>query len=368
MSRRFNSRAIRLALRAAVAAAFVSVPALAQDGPPTGRVVYVEPAGKLKVKQRRSDGAATATVGTIVRRGYLLNLDPGAKAAVRCDDGKLHQLGPGLQGSPCVAPVAGAIYDGYGPPRTGGADTRNKAFPVIISPRGTRLLTTRPTIRWSPVVAPPQGAPVKYQVIVFREKMEKVWQREVSGLTELEYPAAEPPLARGVLYKVIVEAGERSSEAEGTPDMGVTVLTDEQANHLAAAETQLRGLNLPAAETQFLVAELFAARGLTSEAIDKLNALRSTLNQPWVLLLLGDLYAAVGLHREAVTQYEGVLVLSQTAEDPEAQALAFASAGSSYLALGAFADANSVFTKAVDAYRKLGITVDVKQLKKGAVK
>lgn len=363
MTTLFYQRVVRLALCAAVLIVGVSMSALAQDGPPTGRIVHIDPAGKLKVKQRRSDVFVDATVGMIVRRGYMLDLDLGAKATVKCaDDGKFHQLEPRSQGCPCVTPAP--RNDGLLSVRAGAADTAARAFPIIISPRGTLLLTTRPVLRWSPVTALAQGTPVEYHVSVHTKGI-PIWKKVVTSQTQLEYPAGEKALTRGEVYKIIVEARGQRSEWEGSAGMGFRILTDGQAKDIGDAETRIRNLNLPAAETQFLIAELFATRGLSSEAIDKLNALKSTLNQPWVLLMLGDLYAAAGLHREAIDQYKSALARPQTVTDLEAHALALVSLGRSYLSLGEFEDADAIFPKASDAYLALGIKVTLQQLKKG---
>jgi predicted negative regulator of RcsB-dependent stress response len=371
MRERFSTRAARLVLCAAATAACASMSTLAQDGPMTGRIAYVEPAGKLKVQQRNSKVLADATPGMLVRRSYLLDLDPGARAAVRCADGNLHQVEPGRHGCPCVASAAGEIYKGLSSPRTGGADTQAGAFPVVISPRGTLrgmlLLTTRPTIRWSPVATPSQGPPVEYQVGIYGEGMKPVWEKKVSSVTEMEYPAGEKSLTRGKVYKVVVEGAGRSSQDEVTAWLGFTVMTDAQAKDVGDAETRIRGRNLPAVEAQLLIADLYAARGLSSEAIEKLDALKGALNQPWVLLMLGDLYAAEGLHREAIAQYDGALALLQTGKDPEAQALALAALGRSYLSMGRFTEANSIFPRAQNAYRGLGVNVSIEQLKKGTI-
>lgn len=367
MRKRFGARAARLVLCAAATAACAAVSTLAQHGPTTGRIAYVEPAGKLKVKQRNSEVLADATPGMLVRRSYLLDLDPSAKAAVKCADGNLYQLTPGRQACPCVASSAGETYKGFSDPRTSGADTEARAFPVVISPRGTLLLTTRPTIRWSPVAVPSRGSPVEYRVGIYGEGTKPVWERKVNSVTELEYPAGEKSLVRGVVYKVIVEGAGRISEEETTAWLGFTVMTDDQAKDLGDAEDRIRGHNLPAAEAQLLIADLYAARGLSSEAIEKLNALKGALNRPWVLLMLGDLYAAEGLHREAIAQYDGALALLKTGEDPEARALALAALGRSYLSMGKFKEANSIFPSAVNAYRGLGVHVSIEQLKKRTI-
>lgn len=367
MRLRFSPQAAHLVLCAAAMSACASASVLAQGGPTTGSIVYVEPAGKLKVRQRNSKVLADATPGMLVRRSYLLYLDAGARAAVRCADGSLHQLRPDQQGCPCVASSAGETYNHYSSPRTSGVDTEASAFPVVISPRRTLLFTTRPTIRWSPVAASSQGLPVEYQVGIYGAEMRPVWEKTVSSLTEMEYPAGVESLTRGGVYKVIVKGAGRSSDDETTAWLGFAVMTDEQAKDLSDAEARIRSLNLPAAEAQLSISDLYAARGLSSEAIEKLNTLKGTLNQPWVLLMLGDLYAGEGLHREAIAQYNGTLALLQACNDPEARALALAGLVRSYLFMGKFKEADSVLPEAVNAYQALGVKVSREQLKKRTI-
>lgn len=363
MRRRHHARTWRLTLGAAALAACGSASALAQDGPTTGRVAEVSPPGALKVRQRKGEAFADATTGMVVRRGYRLELVAG-RASVRCADGKLHQLKPGPQGCPCVDPEKGMMHDGSNIPGTRGTDTAGSFFPVVLSPRGKLLLTTRPTLRWSPVAAPTPGAAVTYRVGIYNEAMELVWRRQVAARTELEYPADEKPLTRGEVYKVIAEAGRRTSEEERTADLNFTVVPDAEAKEIGDAEAAIRGLNLSPAATQFFIADLYAARDLASEAIEKLEALKGGLKELAVLRMLGDLYAGAGLHREAVTHYEGALALPQAAGDLEGQALTLVALGRSYAALQKPAEAGARFAKAVEAFARLNVTVTAEQLSK----
>jgi hypothetical protein len=345
----------------------------AQDaGPTTGRIVYIEPAnppGKLKVKQKRGAVPADATVGMPVRRGYLLTLASTARAAVYCADGTRHDLQPGPQGCPCTAAASGTIYDGSTIPRPRGHDTARGTFPVIISPRKTLLLTTRPNIRWSPVAsAATSAAAPTYRVSLYTDAMELVWRKDGISKTEMSYPSDEQELVRGEVYKVVVQTGRASSQQEHSADLGFTVLTEAEAKGIGAAEESVRRLNLPADETRLLVADLYAARGLSSEAIEMLTSLRDTLKGPTVLRMLGDLYAASGLHREAVNEYEKALALPQTKSDTEGQALALTALGRSYSALGNGERARARFASAVQAFRKLGDRVTIEQLKDGRLR
>jgi hypothetical protein len=365
-ARRFAA-AVRILLCASAVAVCASASVIAQEADPTtGRVIYIDPPnppGKLKVKQKKSEQPADATVGMPVRRGYLLTLDATAKAAVRCADGTTHDLQPGPQGCPCIAAARGAIYDGSTIPPARGPDTARGAFPVLISPRKTLLLTTRPNIRWSPVAAPSKEKAVTYRVSMYTEAMDLIWRKDGIQKTEMPYPPDEQELARGEVYKVVVQAGKASSTQERTADLGFTVLTESDAKSIAEAEASVRRLNLPSDETRLMVADLYAARGLSSEAIEMLTILTNTLREPAVLRLLGDLYAASGLHREAVKEFEEALALPQIRSDIEGQALTLTALGRSHAALGNGERARASFASAVEAFRKLGDILTIEQLK-----
>lgn len=368
--RRFAAGA-RLLLCAAAFAVCAPTRVAAQDSDPTtGRIIYIEPAnppGKLKVKQKRGQVPADATVGMTVRRGYLLTLVPTAKAAVYCADGTRHDLRPGSQGCPCTAAARGTIYDGSSIPPARGQDTARGAFPIILSPRKTLLFTTRPNIRWSPMAVAAAAAPT-YRVSLYTDAMELVWRKDGISATELSYPADEKELVRGGVYKVVVQSGSASSRQERPDDLDFTVLTETEAKAICAAEESLRRLNLSADETRLLVADLYAARGISAEAVEMLTSLPDTLRGPAVLRMLGDLHAAAGLQREAVNYYEKALALPQIKSDTEGQALTLTALGRSYTALGDGEQARARFARAVKAFRKLGDKVTIEQLMDGELK
>ena len=366
----YSSSAARAALCLWAVAVIGAAPAVARQADPTaGRIVSIEPAnppGKLRVKQGRGAQTADATVGMTVRRGHLLTLAADARAAVFCADGKTYDLKPGQsQGCPCTGASRGFVYDGSTIPRTRGHDTARGDFPAVLSPRKGLLLTTRPAVRWSPVASSKPGEAVTYRVIMRTEAGEQVWSRDGVRGTELAYPADAPELVRGEVYKAVVQSGRKSSTQEKTADLGFTVLTETDAKALREAETAVRLLKLPGPQTRLLVADLYAAQGLSSEAVEALTELTKTLKEPAVLRLLGDLYAASGLHREAVKQYEEALALPQIGSDVEGQALTLAALGRAYSALGDREQATARFARAVEAYKRLGEEVTAEQLRDG---
>ena len=84
---------------AAILTVSIFVPAAAQDGPTTGRVAQVKPAGKLKVRQRKSQESAEATIGMIVRRSYRLDLESGGQARLSVQTARFTNCSPVRRGA-----------------------------------------------------------------------------------------------------------------------------------------------------------------------------------------------------------------------------------------------------------------------------
>jgi hypothetical protein len=283
--------------------------------PILGRIILIEPQktkGALKVKQGKRVAPISAVEGMLVRRGYLLILNPTARATIICGDGKKRELAPGPQGCPCKKPctpeVCGIRYDGSTIGATRGPDTDAGLFPVVISPRKTMLLDLRPTIRWAPIAGAKEST--TYNVTLYGDGMKVIWTKEVPSETLLTYPDKEPSLTPGETYKVVVTSGGLSSQQDRSPGLGFTTLTVDHSRALADEETNRKQLGLPETQTRFLVSNLFAARELYSEAIEQLEDLYTTMREPAVARMLGDLYATIGLNREAEKKYLETLSLT----------------------------------------------------------
>lgn len=322
--------------------------------PTLGRIVWIKPKGALKIKQSKAVEQVRAAEGMLVRRGHLLFLEPRARATVLCGDGSKRELGPGPQGCPCTQPctpeVCGIRYDGSTIGATRGPDTDKGAFPVVISPRKTLLGNLRPTIRWTQVA----GAKEKsvYNVTLYADGMKAIWTREVVAQTKLAYPDDEPPLAAGQTYKVVVTSEGLSSQQDHSPGLGFTTLTADQARALADKEMERKKLGLPEPQTRFLITNIYAARELYSEAIEQLEDLYATMNEPAVVKALGDLYATVGLNREAEKNYLEALRLTP-ANDLEGRGMTGENLAQVYENLGNFNLAIARLQEAITAYRQL---------------
>lgn len=337
-------------------------------GPTSGRIIWIEPKepkGTLRVRQGKRVAPVNAAEGMLVRRGYLLILEPTARATVICGDGKPRDLAPGLQGCPCRQPCTPAIcginYDGSTLGSTRGPDTDTGLFPVVVAPRKTSMSNLRPTMRWTPIV----GANEKttYTVTLYGDRMKVIWTRDVISATRLTYPDKEPSLAPGQTYKVVVTSDGQSSQQDRSPGLGFTTLTADQARRLADEVSQRKQMQLPEAPTRFLIANLYAARELYAEAIEQLEELYATMKEPAVARLLGDLYAVTGLNREAEKRYVEALRLTP-AGDLEGLGLTQKSLAQVYESLGLVDRAIARLAEARKAYQQLQDWAMVKTLLK----
>jgi hypothetical protein len=326
--------------------------------PTLGRIVLIEPKepkGNLRVRQARRLPPVNAFEGMLVHRGYVLILNSTARAVVMCGDGKKRELKPGAHGCPCTQPctpeVCGIRYDGSTISATRGPDTQKGEFPVVISPRKTMLRNLRPTIRWAPVAGAKEST--TYNVTLYGNNMKPLWAQDVVSATKLIYPNNEPPLLPRQIYKVVVTSEGASSQQEHSPALGFTTFTIEQAQMLAVEEANRKELELPETQTRFLVANLYAARELYSEAIEQLEELYKTAKEPEVVRTLGDLFAAIGLNREAEKKYLEALAMT-SAGDFDGLGLIRKNLAQVYENLGIFEQAIVQLREAMKAYRWLG--------------
>jgi len=346
--------ALLVSIHLFLGAGSVSAQSRDRSDPISGRVVLIEPKGGLKIRQSKRAGLMNATEGMLVRRGYLLILDPVAKATIVCGDRKKRELAPGPQGCPCTQPCTPAIcgirYEGSTIRATRGPDTNDSAFPVVISPRRTLVGNLRPAIRWAPVAG--AKADTTYNVTLYGEGMRVVWARDVISETRLAYPETEPPLAAGQTYKVVVTTNGLSSQQDRSPDLGFITLTADQASLLAAEEIKARQLGLPETQTRFLIANLHASRELYSEAIEQLENCDPARENPAVISLIGDLYAEIGLNREAEKKYLQALALTP-ANDLDGLGSNHRNLATVYENLGEFDHAIAQLKEAITVYRRL---------------
>jgi hypothetical protein len=324
---------------------------LRESALPDGTLVGVvaELQGTLELRSVGWNAFAPVAVGTLLRAGDRLRLETGAQARVVCADGTPVELQAGIASTPCQSrnqrlfdidqvPWANAVLS------AGAAD-----IPQVITPRATALLTTTPTIRWTAV----DGADT-YTVLLYREG-QPVWRETVRATTTLPYPADQPPLESGSIYRFGVTADDGPEEiAQGS---GVQVLDAQQAQAVRAAARPIEQLDVDDATERLLLANLYASRGLYAEALALLELPADPPTQPALLQLLGDVYLAAGLPRLAIAPYTQALAAAEQADNRLGQARANRMLGMGYSRLGGEQNrerAVSHYRQALQFYEEVG--------------
>jgi len=308
--------------------------------------------GEVQVRKANWTAYLPASFGMELRRGDLIWTGQQSNATISCSDGSVVIIGSDYEG-PIPCPWARSAWPTPIPPPR---KEQPSAIPFIISPRMTKVATPNPLLKWNLV----SGA-TKYTVIVRGGGPE--WRTDTVA-SEIVYPNDAPPLRPGIAYKLVVieQSSQRSSEEEQLPGLGFSLLTPEETQAMHKAEAKIRALGLAEAPTRFLIANLYATQGLNAEAIEQLEDLSNTLEEPAVVRSLGDLYLKIGLSRLAEECYLQALELSRRANDVEGQALAQNGLGLVYAGLGNKDYAIQHSQSAMELYQKLGDAQMVKQI------
>jgi hypothetical protein len=317
-----------------------------QNAQPVNLAVFIQ--GQLSVKRKGWTSYAPVVFGTNLRSGDLLRLDDSSRAKIVCSDLTLREISPGIVGVPCeeAQPLlrradgslinATRSWPGDGP------------YPIVLSPRRTKLLSQHPVLRWTAV----EGASTYLVTVRGRDLY---WSSRVQSATELKYPDNAPPLVVGVDYKLIVQTADQSSSAEPGLGLGFSIISAKEKKIVQDEEKQIESLGLPPGPTQFLIAHLYASHDLNAEAIKRLEGISDTFKVPAVARLLGDLYLNIGLLRQAETSYLSSLNLSIEAKDEEGQMLDHLALARIYeQALGNVKSANEQLDATLAIANKLG--------------
>jgi hypothetical protein len=322
--------------------------------------------GRVMLKRAGWNNFVRAVVGMPVRNGDLLQLDKNASAKVACANLKVQDIRERRSRVRCETddPVLRFKHGIISGPRMGPAVA---LFPVLVSPRMTKLLDPHPMVRWLPMA----GA-TTYRVSVMRGATE-LWAQEVSGVTELKYPESAPALVPGVTYKAVITANDQSSTEENLPNLGFTVLDQEQSRAVRESERRIRDLGLPEVSTKLLIADLYAAWGvnlknprddswgLNTEAIELLEAAPASQQDAAVMRSLGDLYLSIGLTVFAEARYMRALELTE-ADDVYGEALAQYDIGHIFTIRFNAAEARKRLHKARELFQSFGDTESVQKV------
>lgn len=275
--------------------------------------IVVMVSGHAAVKRKGWTNFVPLTFGSNLREGDLLRLDMSSKLQVVCSDLKMLNVDATVTGDPCLASLPILKWaDGslLRPTRSASTD---RSFPLVLSPRMTKLLSEHPLLRWTEA----KGSTVYYLAV---RGPELLWTKKVVSKTELLYPDDAPKLESGQQYKLIVAVdAEHSSEIEEANGLGFSVLPSKERKTVLAEQGQLEHLGLEEGPTQYLIARLYASHGLNAEAIQKLENDAKSFQVAATERLLGELYLRVQLPRQAESHYLKSLSLSQNEQDEEGQ-------------------------------------------------
>lgn len=274
----------------------------------------IEAKGEVRLKREEWSDYRRIRVGTKLYPGDLLQPASQARVLVQCANGTTIWSVPAgvISGArngcpPQAVPVFRTRGD-IAPLRNG----MNPWIPFIISPRRTKLLNPLPTLRWNAV----PGAS-RYAVRLIVDEEDVLWETQVER-TEVVY-SGESPLESGVDYLLMIEANTGASSLEDdSPDLGFSLLDENEATVVREAVEQLVKLNFADETKSFALAYLYMVHDLKAEASATLESLVNRGSQTAAIYrTLGDLYLEVGLNPLAESHYLRATQLAAEAGDVE---------------------------------------------------
>jgi hypothetical protein len=323
-----------------------------------GLNLLVSSSGGVQLKRKTWSSYTIVDFGSELYRGDLIRVSSGGNALVLCDglttwevpSGAPAGLNHGCPPPPEAVLIRGASLVG---------NTRaisDPLIPYIISPRKTKLLNTMPVLRWNPS---PDAA--NYTVSVRGQTFE--WSA-TTDVAEFVY-GGDPALIPGQTYILIVEADNgKSSQDEGTPGLGFTLLDDATASQVQRAIDKIKSLKLSAEAEALALSQFMVGQGLFSEAIELLEGVSAGGRQASsVYRRLGDLYRASGLNLIADERYARAVELADSVGNLESASAARAGWAEVHITLGNQDEAIHLFEEAIVGYETLGDAVQVDTLK-----
>ncbi|NJK74140.1 MAG: hypothetical protein HC942_08485 [Microcoleus sp. SU_5_6] len=254
-----------------------------------GQIIQASP----EVQLMRQDGRTIRpTAGTPIYPGDKLQTAQNGQITIQCADLAIKSIAPGEnQLNSCL--LANNNSKGCSddlikcPDRGDGRITWNSApIPYIISPRRTKLLDSKPILRWSPVA----GA-TSYKLSLRENGAKLNWEMTVSG-TEVLYPG-EPPLKPGASYKLIVETntGISSESAVGEGDIEFSLLDEQE---VAKVKEEVGAIERQVANSEakkLAISQVYFNANLLAEAVEILEQLvQIGVATPPIYRKLGNLY------------------------------------------------------------------------------
>ena len=267
-------------------------------GSPVLPNLLVEAQGEVWLRRVGWSEFLPAGFGIAVQPGDLLRVPGGSVASVFCGDETLWEVGPkalpddGLEHTaPCQTGRPPRPWSDVAALR----GEQGEQIPYVVLPRGTALLSDRPSLRWNAL-----SGVDSYTVNLIGDDGQERPPVAASG-GELAWPADWPPLEPRATYVLIVEGGGATSDEgnEQHAGLGFWLLDAADAEQVRELESRLRSQPLDPAAADLLVAELYLGHDLRAEAIQMLEVLTTSDGSASVWLALGKAYLEAGLTAEA---------------------------------------------------------------------
>jgi hypothetical protein len=276
--------------------------------------------GSAKAAQRGSMGRALA-------KGDRVQVGKDGAATLLFNDGSIVELkanssltvGAGKSGAAAgksdqvLASVFQSVSDGVvgGSRETGlvalaPVRSSSTSLALILSPRQTDILETKPGFRWRSI----RGA-TRYRVVVSGENGE-LWQRETADTT-LGYPGDAAPLARGAELLWEVHASNDKGPVH-RDEATFRVKPEAEAEAVIQRLTRIEEVAGPSGQDapRFIAGAYLAGEGLLDDAIERFEALcRQNPSSPEPHEALGRLYRSVGLMDLATAELQTALTLTR---------------------------------------------------------
>ncbi|MEG4942377.1 hypothetical protein [Microcoleus sp. F4-D5] len=254
--------------------------------------LIIHSSGEVAI-ERQNGLIVRPTSGTPIYPGDKLRTAQNGQLTIQCADLGIKSIAPGEnQLNSCLLATEESKSDCSRdlikcPDRGDGQIAWNSApIPYIISPRRTKLLDSKPILRWNPVA----GA-TSYKLSLRENGAKLNWEMTVSG-TEAVYPG-EPALKPGVRYRLIVEAntGASSESAVGEGDIEFSLLDETEVervkSEVGAIDKQVANENAK----KLAISSVYLNTNLIAEAREILETLQETgVETPPIYRTLGDLY------------------------------------------------------------------------------
>lgn len=243
--------------------------------------------------ERQNGRIVRPTSGTPIYPGDKLRTAQNGQVMLQCADLGIKSIAPGEnQLNSCLLAKKRSQSDCSAdlikcPDQGDDKITWNSApIPYIISPRRTKLLDSKPILRWSPVA----GA-TSYKLSLRENGAKLNWEMTVSG-TEAVYPG-EPALKPGASYKLIVEAntGVSSENAVGEGDTEFSLLDEGEVQRVKGEVGAIDKQVANESAKKIAISNVYLNTSAIAEAIELLESLPKTgVETPPIYRTLGDLY------------------------------------------------------------------------------